>query len=135
LELAQEAGGFGVFDLNLVTGNISGTPQFFDLIGLQSRSLTLTREEWVASIHPADLEAVGVELGAAIDSGTKYQSEYRTLLLNGAVRWLASRREVLNDAEGFGTVRHGIDFIAGFLEKARHEHARDRVILGEQIRR
>src|SRR5450631_175599 len=39
LELAQEAGGFGVFDLDLVTGDISGTPQFFDLIGLQSRDL------------------------------------------------------------------------------------------------
>jgi hypothetical protein len=52
LELAQAAGGFGVFDLNLETGAISGTPLFFALIGQPSRNLTLTREEWVASIHP-----------------------------------------------------------------------------------
>jgi two-component system, sensor histidine kinase and response regulator len=103
LEFAQEAGGFGVFDLNLMTGDISGTPLFFDLIGLRSRGLTLTREEWVASIHPEDLEAVVVELGAAIDACAKYQSEYRTLLLSGEIRWLACRGQVLIDADGLPT--------------------------------
>src|SRR5580692_10691 len=101
LEFAQEAGGFGVFDLNLLTGDISGTPLFFDLIGQQSRDLMLTREEWVASIHPEDLEAVVVELGAAIDTAAKYQTEYRTLLMNGEIRWLACRGQVLIDADGF----------------------------------
>src|SRR5260370_1398587 len=81
LEFAQAAGGFGVFDLDLVTGGISGTPLFFDLIGLAHGDETLTREEWVATIHPEDLEAVVVELGAAIDSRIPYQSEYRTLTL------------------------------------------------------
>src|SRR3984957_18529129 len=103
LEFAQEAGGFGVYDLNLLTGDISGTPLFFDLIGQQSRDLMLTREEWVASIHPEDLEAVVVELGAAIDTAAKYQTEYRTLLLNGEVRWLACRGQVLIDADGLPT--------------------------------
>src|SRR5271165_3073610 len=100
LEMAQAAGGFGVFDLNLVTGDISGTPLFFALIGQQSHDLTLTREEWVASIHPEDLEAVVVELGAIIDAGAKYRSEFRTLLLGGEVRWIASRGEILKDVDG-----------------------------------
>ena len=100
LELAQAAGGFGVFDLNLVTGDVCGTPLFFALIGQPSRNLTLTREEWVASIHPEDLEAVVVELGAVIDSGSKYQSEFRTLLPSSEVRWLACRGEILKDSDG-----------------------------------
>ncbi|HEY4444438.1 MAG TPA: PAS domain-containing protein [Steroidobacteraceae bacterium] len=100
LEFAQAAGGFGVFDLDLVSGGITGTPLFFDLIGLPRRDETLTREEWVATIHPEDLEAVVVELGAAIDLGTQYQSEYRTLNLNGEVHWLASRGQIVNDADG-----------------------------------
>jgi two-component system, sensor histidine kinase and response regulator len=103
LEFAQAASGFGVFDLNLETGAISGTPLFFDLIGLPSNGLTLSREEWVATIHPEDLEAVVIELGAAIDSGTRYQSEYRALLADGQVRWLSSRGQVLKDAEGFAS--------------------------------
>ncbi|HWG70501.1 MAG TPA: response regulator [Steroidobacteraceae bacterium] len=101
LEFAQAAGGFGVYDLNLISGDISGTPLFFELLGQTSRELTLSREEWVASIHPEDLETVVIELGAAIDAGAKYQSEYRTLLLNGEVRWLSSSGQVLKDAEGY----------------------------------
>ncbi|HEV7612156.1 MAG TPA: PAS domain-containing protein [Steroidobacteraceae bacterium] len=99
LEFAQAAGGFGVFDLNLLTGEISGTPFFFELIGLESRRLSLAREDWVATIHPEDLEAVALALGAAIDTGTKYHCEYRALLLNGDVRWLSSRAEVMCDTE------------------------------------
>jgi two-component system sensor histidine kinase/response regulator len=100
LEFAQAAGGFGVFDLNLASGDISGTALFFELIGLPSPDLSLTREQWVATIHPEDLEAVVLALGAAIDSGTRYQAEYRALLANGEVRWLASRAQVLRDGEG-----------------------------------
>src|SRR3984957_14555676 len=103
LEFAQAASGFGVFDLNLETGAISGTPLFFDLIGLPGNELTLSREEWVATIHPEDLEAVVIELGAAIDSGTRYQSEYRNLLPSGQVRWLASRGQVIKDGEGLAS--------------------------------
>src|SRR5882724_9667622 len=79
LEFAAAAGGFGVFDLDLGTSAIRGTPLFFDLIGLGTGGETLTREEWVATIHPEDLEAVVVELGAAIDLRSPYQSEYRAL--------------------------------------------------------
>jgi PAS domain S-box-containing protein len=100
LEFAQAAGGFGVFELDLGTGAISGTPLFFDLIGLPCRDETLTREEWVATIHPEDLESVVMELGAAIDSGTLFQGEYRTLTLNGEVRWLASRGQIVPHADG-----------------------------------
>ena len=100
LEFAQAAGGFGVYDLDLASGGISGTPLYFELIGLSVRDQWLSREEWVATIHPEDLEAVVLELGAAIDAGTVYQSEYRALLISGEVRWLASRGRVLQDAGG-----------------------------------
>jgi len=100
LEFAQAAGGFGVFDLDLATGNIGGTPLFFELIGLPCRKHALTREEWVATIHPEDLESVVLTLGAAIDTGAKYQCEHRTLLLTGEVRWLAGRAEIVQDAAG-----------------------------------
>ncbi len=119
LEFAQAAGGIGVFDLNLATGDISGTPLFFDLIGLPSRDLTLTREEWVATIHPEDLEAVVLALGAAIDSATKFQSEYRALLLNGEVRWLAARAEMLTDAAG--TPTRAIGTFSDITERKRLE--------------
>jgi two-component system, sensor histidine kinase and response regulator len=101
LEFAQAAGGFGVFELNLVTGDIKGTSLFFELIGLECRDLCLTREEWLASVHPDDLENVVHALSDAVASGSGYETEYRTLTAAGEVRWLAGRGQVLLGGEGY----------------------------------
>ena len=100
-EFALAAGGFGVFDFNLSTGGITGSPLFFEFIGQKDAAgLVLSREEWMATIHPEDLEGVVLALGTAIDTGVKFECEYRTLLLDGRVRWLANRGEVMKDAQG-----------------------------------
>jgi two-component system sensor histidine kinase/response regulator len=101
LEFAQAAGGFGVFELSLVTGKIQGTSLFFELIGLECRDMTLSREEWLASVHPEDLECVVDALSAAVASGSGYQLEYRTLLASGETRWLAGRGQILLAADGY----------------------------------
>jgi two-component system sensor histidine kinase/response regulator len=103
LEFAQAAGGFGVFELNLATGHIRGTSLFFELIGLDCRDMTLTRDEWLASIHPEDLESVVQALSGAVDTGGGYETEYRTLTTSGEIRWLAGRGQVLAGTEGHDT--------------------------------
>ncbi len=101
LEFAQAAGGFGVFELNLASGHIRGTSLFFELIGLECRDMTLTRDEWLASIHPEDLEGVVHALNHAVASGGGYETEYRTLTASGETRWLAGRGQVLLGGEGY----------------------------------
>jgi two-component system, sensor histidine kinase and response regulator len=101
LEFAQAAGGFGVFELNLVTGQIKGTSLFFELIGLECRDMSLTRDEWLASIYPEDLEGVVNALSDAVASGSGYETEYRTLTAGGEVRWLAGRGQVLLGGGGY----------------------------------
>jgi two-component system sensor histidine kinase/response regulator len=101
LEFAQSAGGFGVFELNLVTGIIKGTSLFFELIGLECRDMSLRREEWLASVHPEDLVGVVHALSDAVASGSGYETEYRTLTASGEVRWLAGRGQVLLGGEGY----------------------------------
>ena len=100
LEFAQAAGGFGIFDLDLVTAHMIGTPLFFELIGLQSGNVDLMRHEWLATVHPEDFEHVVRELNTAISVAGKFQAEYRSLKTDGSGRWLAGRGEVLRDAEG-----------------------------------
>jgi two-component system, sensor histidine kinase and response regulator len=100
LRFAQVAGGFGIFDLDLMTAQIAGTPLFFELIGLQSYGLPFTRHDWLATIHPEDFEAVVGALTGAMESAGHFQAEYRTLMLDGAVRWLGACGEVSKDAEG-----------------------------------
>jgi len=101
LEFAQAAGGFGVFDLDLVTGQVTGTTLFFELLGIKNAGGLFTRDEWLATIHPEDYEAVVQSLSAAIATGSTFRAEYRCLLQEGGVRWLSSRGQVLKDADNF----------------------------------
>jgi two-component system, sensor histidine kinase and response regulator len=101
LEFAQAAGGFGVFELNLATGHVKGTSLFFELIGLECRDMSLSREEWLASVFPEDLEGVVRTLSDAIAQGGGYETEYRTLTTSGEIRWLAGRGQVLPGSEGY----------------------------------
>ena len=100
LELAQSAGGFGIFDLDLVNGSIQGSPIFFDLIGINSQDRYLTQEQWLCSIHPEDLESFVEQFGAAVSAGGQYQTEYRSLWPDGSVRWLTGRGRVMRDLAG-----------------------------------
>jgi len=103
LEFAQAAGGFGVFDLDLVTGQVTGTPLYFELLGLTNPHCLFTRDDWLATIHPQDFEALVEQLNAAIAANGKFCAEYRSLRLDANPRWLAVRGQVIVDEEGFAT--------------------------------
>jgi PAS domain S-box-containing protein len=105
LEFAQAAGGFGVFELNFHTGEIRGTPVFFDLIGLsRGRDSTLSLQELLSTLHPQDLDGVMDALGNAIATGLPYSHEYRSMRVDGDIRWLSGRGQVITE-EGIQQVR------------------------------
>ena len=100
LEFAQTAGGFGVFDLDLFTRTISGSALFFELIDLPSHDHTLSQQQWLATIHPEDLESFVVQFEQAVNSGGYYVAEYRVLRRDGSFRWIDSRGRVQIALEG-----------------------------------
>jgi len=94
LRFAQYAGGFGLFDLDLASGLITGTPLFFSLIGMKSHGLPFTRHDWLATVHPEDFEPLVRALEEAMEGAGHFQADYRTLIADGSVRWLAACGEV-----------------------------------------
>src|ERR1700677_1420877 len=100
LRFVQHVGGFGIFELDLESAQIDATPLFFKLIGVESHGLQFPRHAWLATIHPEDFESVIHALSNALEGGSAFQAEYRTLLQDGTVRLLATRGEISNDADG-----------------------------------
>jgi PAS domain S-box-containing protein len=100
LRFVQHVGGFGIFELELESAALEATPLFFELIGVESLGLPFTRHDWLATIHPEDFESVIHALSRALEDGSPFAAEYRTLLKDGTVRWLATRGEISHDAEG-----------------------------------
>ena len=77
LRFAQCAGGFGIFDLDLASGEVEATPLFFDIIGVPSHGVLFHRDDWLASVHGEDFEAVVHALSHAIESGLNFDAEDR----------------------------------------------------------
>jgi two-component system, sensor histidine kinase and response regulator len=100
LRFVQHVGGFGIFELDLESAQIDATPLFFKLIGVESHGLQFTRHDWLATIHPEDFESVIHALSNALEGGNAFEAEYRTLLPDGTVRWLATRGEISKEADG-----------------------------------
>jgi len=100
LRFAQCAGGFGIFDLDLESGLIEATPLFCEIVGIPAHGVAFHRDDWLATVHGEDFETVVHELSHAITSGLNFDAEYRIPMLDGSVRWVASRGEIARGADG-----------------------------------
>ena len=107
-ELVNAAAERGVFDLDIVTGRMTGTPLFYDLLEVKNPHLPLTRDQWLATVHPEDYELLVQGLSDAIAAGGKFRVEHRSLPLAGTPRWWLVRGQVVKDVEGLPARAVGI---------------------------
>jgi signal transduction histidine kinase/ActR/RegA family two-component response regulator len=112
LRLAQEATGIGTWDWDIVTGAMAWSPSQWRLHQLAERPGGPTREEWRRTIHPEDRDRASAALGDAIVDRAPYETEYRVVLADGSVRWLAARGTVIADEAGRPARIVGITFDA-----------------------
>jgi len=108
LRMANEAGGIGTFDIDLVADVARYSPQLCDIAGLLPGTET-TVDGFLEFLHPEDREAALVQFAAAAAPGSDgaFGSEVRILRADRRQRWLAWRgRLVMGDLpEGRGPVR------------------------------
>ena len=100
LELAPEAGGVGVFDLDLRCKELQGSARFMTLLGAPPGVPRLALDQWLALVHPEDLEAVAGAMTLATESGLRFEVEYRLWAPQNAVRWVANAGRVVTDFSG-----------------------------------
>ena len=100
LELAQQAAGIGAWDWDIGAGEIHRFGAWKSLYGLPRTDLYRPLEEWTRLIHPEDRDRVRGELQRALDGSQAYDTEFRVVSQEGAVRWLMGKGKVYRDAEG-----------------------------------
>lgn len=99
LHLAQDAGGIGVWDWDVVADAASWSESLCRLVGLEPRQRPCPFKEFFPVIHPADRDRVGRDIDSALASGT-YRSEYRVVFPSGETRWIAAQGETIFDGDG-----------------------------------
>jgi PAS domain S-box-containing protein len=103
--IALDAAGLGVWRNDLVAGRL-----YFDEVARRHYGLgpgEVTRDDVMRCVHPEDVALWREAVSAAVDperSAGRYLIEYRVLLPDGRVRWLAVGTQMI--FEGDGDERH-----------------------------
>ena len=125
LTLAEQSAGIGIWDREIETGMMRGTPTFFRLMGLEPTSDPVHMDVVRAVRHPDDARRVVEGFEAAVAKGLDiYESEYRIVRpSDGKVRWIFGRGRTIRDKSGKPVRYSGVD-IDITERKQAEEHLR-----------
>jgi PAS domain S-box-containing protein len=99
MRVAAEAVNLGIWEWDLHKDEIWATNARRALLGWPA-SGKITLEDFISRVHPDDRNRVREAVDDAIHNGQDYDSEYRLVLSDGSVRWLATRGSVHLDGQG-----------------------------------
>ena len=110
LEEAQRISHVGDWERDLVTGRSTWSDEMWRIMGLPLQRRSLTAAEVLERLHPADRARWRAAVADALGGRSRYDIEYRVVRLDGDVRFVRSRGEVLRNEAGqprrlFGTVQ------------------------------
>ena len=109
LRLAMQASRMGTWDWNIQTGAITWSDNLEALFGLEPGGFDGSFEMFNSLLHPDDRERVLAAINQAITTGEDYNLEFRTVNLQGRVRWALSQGRVFYDLNGQPVRMAGID--------------------------
>lgn len=108
LRLALDAGRMGVWDWNILTGELAWSDSLEPLHGLAPGTFRGTFEHFQQLIHPSDRDSVNQAIERAVQNRSTFDIEFRNLRPNGAVHWIAGNGRVLVDEYGMPVRMIGI---------------------------
>ena len=110
LAMAEKSAGIGVWDLDIASGMVRGTAQFFRLMGLAPTPESVPIETTRRLRHPEDRDRVSGNFNQTIAGGANYfEMEYRIIWPDGQTRWILGRGHVIRDAADKPVRYSGVD--------------------------
>ncbi|PYJ59616.1 MAG: PAS domain-containing sensor histidine kinase, partial [Verrucomicrobia bacterium] len=99
LNLAADSADLGLWEWDLSKDEIWVTPTHRAKLGFPV-SGKITFEDLISGCHPDDRDKVRQTIQDAIENGKDYEAEFRKVLADGSVRWVAARGRVQVDEHG-----------------------------------
>ena len=102
LQLALESSGDGLWDWNIVTGEVYFSRQWWQMLGYQPHELPESYHTWEKLIHPEDKPWVMNILNSHLqDSSISYAFDHRLQTKSGEWKWIANYGKVVTrDRQG-----------------------------------
>ena len=100
VQTALIAGGIGLWEWHLATGDMILSPHLEALLGYPTRGFDGASQTFLGRLLPADRVRVEAAVGAVAASGNETDLEFRVIDVGGIGRWFNARGRVLRDAVG-----------------------------------
>lgn len=96
----------GLWDVDLVTGEINCNARFYAMLGYRSGEIEFRYDNWLKVVHPDDRERVSAAFEDHLwGEAPMYQLEHRLLRRDGSVCWVLARGQVVTRQGGFNPLR------------------------------
>ena len=100
-QLAAAGANDGIWDWDLVKGELWVSPRWAAMAGLPDGCMTNTPEAWMALVLPSDVHAFAAAITAHADGITPHlEHEHRIVHTDGSCRWVMCRGLVTRDEQG-----------------------------------
>jgi PAS domain S-box-containing protein len=106
LRLATQAGGFGVWDWDPVTDELTWSDRQYEIYGVSPQDFRPSLEAFQEAVHPEDRQisrARDLVAGKPVEGGPGAPLEYRIRRPDGTARWVASWEQIARDEDGHAT--------------------------------
>lgn len=120
LQLANDSAGIGVWEWDLLTGDLLWDRWMYKLYGICESEFSGAYEAWVNSVHKDDIDSARAQLEAAIDGKGVYEPEFRVVHPNGDIRNIKASAEVLRDDKGKAVKVIGVNYDVTEKTNAMH---------------
>ncbi len=100
LRMALDAIDAGVADTNVLTGERSFSPRYFQILGYADRESFMQSYKFSESLHPDDRDRVRMARRRHIEHGAALREECRMQRADGSYVWVVLRGESLRGSDG-----------------------------------
>jgi diguanylate cyclase (GGDEF)-like protein/hemerythrin-like metal-binding protein/PAS domain S-box-containing protein len=127
--LATAAGNTGVWDWNPVSDEIYADPILRRILGYEDHEMPSRSEGWIELVHSEDRPYFRSEMERVLEgASTRFDTEIRMILKDGAVKWFIVRGTVIRDEEG-----RPVRMIGTQTDVTDRKHAEERLDLAAKI--
>jgi PAS domain S-box-containing protein len=127
--MAGKVGQVGSYAYDIRSERAQISPGYAAIHGLPDGTTEITRSEWLAFVHPEDVERLKVFRSDALrERRGEFQVDYRIVCCNGEVRWIESRGFISYGGDGHAQRLIGVKI--DVTERKRAEE-RQRALLAE----
>lgn len=100
MDVALAFSEIGVWDYNIDTGELVWDERMYALYGRSRSDAALAYEAWLSTLHPDDRAGAEAAVSEAIGRKSRFDTQFRIILPDGAMRWIRAAGRVVDVSTG-----------------------------------